>query len=1453
MKIDRQNIPEEYQCVNCCPREVDYQAARSLQLQKRKEQQNQILSGYTLPGMFDGISGKSSHNSSKSIEKKTNGLKQRKPYVSKKSLDGNNPNKRTKRSELAKKVGLKRKDLKRSSKKKQKSNENSSSADKMALTLRNWIDNYEVAMTNHYSPELRARLTALGKHQPCMSSTESNNDNLNLGALNNHVPSCTTVPHAGAKILISTKEIEPFESVIEIRGKYMLTSQHKSANNILSKKPISGPFLFFYSVSKSGPDICVDTRTYGNEARFVRRSCRPNAEILHNIEKNVIHLYIVSKVKIMASTEITIAHDQNVDPATSTHSMSHTSTLCACGLLRECKFANGLNLSSSTTNLAQIMTPLLPPAAKRKNGIHSSVGGEKEKRKYKKRNKDNLAKENKFIKEGARNRGRSTSSSCESHVGLMSPPLKNYEPDFHQHQQPQHHQNLPPTPIQVTLPYHTSSTKDPNQHIPTTPVAATQEHTIFYDSASFARNNVEFVPSPPAQSVELVVIDQSARVLSKALINDTNSPLSPLSPAASTSFQSQDQAPCVVVATNTPPIVNSSTNSHTNPKTPSGTNVLAPILPSSQPNHELRASPLLSPTKNSPVLSEVHQSTPSEAVAKSTVTTPQKNNKRGNKLQRSATNEPATNSLSEDQHLNATVKTPLTPGSSKEDEKPHGKSTKLSSTETRKLTREERKMEAIVKAFEKMEKNMQRKQEQKAQKNTIKKSRASQNALKKQNLSTQRRKVLCQRRKKRKSKSISSRSKSGDNQQYASGGSVFTNHQLSSGEKQSKQATLKTSTVTTMTNLSNNNVYNSHMNKSDLILSYNQLKSEADTNLSGIPPLISPACKLIEAAFDSFEQTTNENEFKFPKTKTKKDLMNEWLNQSNDNSMVKPDYESGYNVGETKPLTNYDSNIKMVTKTVEQFISQNRLSFDNEESAPLIKNEDYESHKAQSTPPQSSSPQNESTGTFIGSESAVKKRWLRQAISEETNDESNLLQVEFSTPLKKRRVFIDEASSSAMVVDTNTHLKVETNNEISCNEKLKPIKEELDSFQVPSALYSELKLKLEEDTTVTSTVAENDQVQPTGDSVATTIDADDITTTKHSDSDDNAFNNESESTTNNEILFSEKEELVDEDNKSSNSEEIAEYEKVIASFHTENIMMLQTRNKKSKINTDNNIPVDMDTARSKSTPIKLKFKIDGEIEPKTSNASDRTKSLSPESTTSNATSSGFDNSTKSEKTSPVDPRHVQETIPFGGSRYLNNISRSSAEVPSILNTNPPSILSDEPPPILSAVSGAPYGLKPGFNNYGYRPMMTNLTMNEFPDTTGQIAHPTPISSYLKSYTKATLITDPKAPIGSTLTGQFATVETAAFPSAFAPTSQFLNCDKLNPNVPVTPPNYLSTKSYSSLNDTSANTYYTAKIFTKTQNSDPRVNQSLHDTDQTDTKVEAKPMPKKKVSSSFTLW
>ena len=47
------------------------------------------------------------------------------------------------------------------------------------------------------------------------------------------------------------------------------------------------PFVLFYSKFDQ-VDMCVDARTFGNDARFIRRSCTPNAEV-----RFFLHLFVL--------------------------------------------------------------------------------------------------------------------------------------------------------------------------------------------------------------------------------------------------------------------------------------------------------------------------------------------------------------------------------------------------------------------------------------------------------------------------------------------------------------------------------------------------------------------------------------------------------------------------------------------------------------------------------------------------------------------------------------------------------------------------------------------------------------------------------------------------------------------------------------------------------------------------------------------------------------------------------------------------------------------------------------------------------------------------------------------------------------------------------------------------------------------------------------------------------
>lgn len=433
MGIDRMNIPDEYNCEMCQPRPVDRTRARTLQMEKRKEQSlllannnlqipvgEAAVTSTNLMGVAAGIpvitttggKGANQYTSSKVLpgSKKT---KSTGGNAKKKISENAATKKATKKAlDALNRVNGKRKELKKPSKKKVKTTEQN--AEKMSNMIRTWIDNYERAITNHYSPELRARLQAFGKMQsqnPLLNSERLIPATTSVASL---AQKCTTVPHAGGKILISTEEIEPKTPIIEIRGKYMLSSQHKplqslfnmAANGKLSNNKNAGPFLFLYQVTQGGMELCVDTRTYGNDARFVRRSCRPNAEILHNVEKGVVHLYVVSTASIKANTEITIKHDEQlIQRVGGVVILTHTTVtkLCACGLIKECQYSSQLSdgllptgnatgtIAAATIANSQMVlggvcstTTTIPKPSKSKK--NNGVLGDGEKKPAKKRN-----------------------------------------------------------------------------------------------------------------------------------------------------------------------------------------------------------------------------------------------------------------------------------------------------------------------------------------------------------------------------------------------------------------------------------------------------------------------------------------------------------------------------------------------------------------------------------------------------------------------------------------------------------------------------------------------------------------------------------------------------------------------------------------------------------------------------------------------------------------------------------------------------------------------------------------------------------------------------------------------------------------------------------------------------------------------------------------------------------
>ncbi|XP_034185229.2 SET domain-containing protein upSET isoform X1 [Osmia lignaria lignaria] len=368
MGIDRSNIPDEYLCEICRPRRVDRQRARALQMRKREELLNSDTSSDTSStSSADTDVGVNTIPKKRTLQQQqVLRRKSEPPQVRRLNNNNNNNNnnvaKRQRRDSHPRQSSSVRKKeaTKRNGPGKRKAKRRMSLEDKEEETqdtwasnvapLRQWIERYEEAVTNHYSPELRARISSIkvnGTHSDLRQS------NMNVIATGK----CRLNVHSNnVRFLVATMYLPPNTPVVELRGKYMLSTQHRPSypqGRQHTQRP--GPFVFFYRLPRDGTEVCVDTRTYGNDARFVRRSCKPNAEVKHCIEKGTLHLYIVTTTAIEKNAEITIRHEQHDLLLSPNPNGPMMPIVCACNNPRECQIVslNQLNRRGSNGALAE--------------------------------------------------------------------------------------------------------------------------------------------------------------------------------------------------------------------------------------------------------------------------------------------------------------------------------------------------------------------------------------------------------------------------------------------------------------------------------------------------------------------------------------------------------------------------------------------------------------------------------------------------------------------------------------------------------------------------------------------------------------------------------------------------------------------------------------------------------------------------------------------------------------------------------------------------------------------------------------------------------------------------------------------------------------------------------------------------------------------------------------------
>uniref|UniRef100_A0A8C1PY93 Lysine (K)-specific methyltransferase 2E n=1 Tax=Cyprinus carpio TaxID=7962 RepID=A0A8C1PY93_CYPCA len=293
MGIDRQHIPETYLCERCQPRTLDREHAILLQTRKRENMSDgdtsATESGDEVPlDLYTAF-----QHTPTSITLTTARLGNKQADKKRKKSGEKEPPVTTRAKKSFREGSRKSSRVKGSAPECEPTDPPSLWENKM----KSWMERYEEASSNQYSEEVRILLRV-----------KEARDGKTL-AYNTHTaafkPPVESSVQKNKRILKAVRDLAADSLIIEYRGKVMLQQQFE-ANGYFFKRPY--PFVLFYS-KFDGLEMCVDARSFGNEARFIRRSCTPNAEVRHVIEDGMLHLYIYSLRSISKGSEITIGFD----------------------------------------------------------------------------------------------------------------------------------------------------------------------------------------------------------------------------------------------------------------------------------------------------------------------------------------------------------------------------------------------------------------------------------------------------------------------------------------------------------------------------------------------------------------------------------------------------------------------------------------------------------------------------------------------------------------------------------------------------------------------------------------------------------------------------------------------------------------------------------------------------------------------------------------------------------------------------------------------------------------------------------------------------------------------------------------------------------------------------------------------------------------------------------------
>ncbi|KAF6018882.1 KMT2E [Bugula neritina] len=290
MGIDRTKIPDEYSCEQCMPRKVYRARARLIQKKKRTE---------ILRNTNEDENAKTQEPPTRRLKPNSKNLKTKfsQDQENRKAQLSSRNRAKAALSNKKKAINTLTNSALRTKKKSKRSEDSGLLSVDGETEESPWTVPYDQADSNQYSADIQESLKAYrtkANHQLASVLSELDEPRCQLRLLNN-----------GRRGLEVNADTPPNQALIEFKGKVMLHQQFQQKNNYY-KRP--QPFTLFYG-KWDGLDICVDATSLGTEARFVQRSCSPNAEVRHIIENGQVHLVIFSTKEISGGSEVTIPFD----------------------------------------------------------------------------------------------------------------------------------------------------------------------------------------------------------------------------------------------------------------------------------------------------------------------------------------------------------------------------------------------------------------------------------------------------------------------------------------------------------------------------------------------------------------------------------------------------------------------------------------------------------------------------------------------------------------------------------------------------------------------------------------------------------------------------------------------------------------------------------------------------------------------------------------------------------------------------------------------------------------------------------------------------------------------------------------------------------------------------------------------------------------------------------------